>query len=291
MPRFIQQHSPPPHFCLLMMSSATVIVWSVPELARRLAGHSRYVTSVAFSPDNTRLASASDDKTILVRQAPFDQPPVTLGGPQGHREGIRGIAFSPDGRKLVSAGLDNRALLWDVQTGTVDGPPLVDGTFDVNAVAFNPNGREVATVGCWTPGCSESAVRLWDLADRSRPRLRLPGPSTGIWSVAYNRDGTLLGRGAWPAGAHPDRNDVGAGWTICGGDWPDDRRLAPDGGRVRHPFLAVWRADSASLAADRDLLGSSRLRTFSFSHSLGLGVRGSAVLVGVLSHRGTPVPR
>ncbi len=99
---------------------------------------------------------------------------------------------------------------------------------------------------------------------------------------------TLHAFGAWPAGAHPDRNDVGAGWTICGGDWPDDRRLAPDGGRVRHPFLAVWRADSASLAADRDLLGSSRLRTFSFSHSLGLGVllywSVSCLIAALLSH-------
>src|SRR5258707_9068222 len=122
-----------------------------------------------------------------------------------------------------------------------------------------------------------------DVIENGKARLcRRPGCGR-MW--------TLHAFGAWPAGAHPDRNDVGAGWTICGGDWPDGRRLAPDGGRVRHPFLAVWRADTASLAADRDLLGSSRLRTFPFSHSLGLGVRGSAVLVGLLSHRGTPVPR
>src|SRR6266487_5065755 len=102
---------------------------------------------------------------------------------------------------------------------------------------------------------------------------------------------TLHSSGAWPAGAHPDRNDRGAEGTICGADWPDGRRLAPDGGSVPHPLLATWREDSASLAPDCDLLGSSRVCAFPFSHSLGLGVRGSAVLVGVLSHRGTLAPR
>jgi len=101
----------------------------------------------------------------------------------------------------------------------------------------------------------------------------------------------LLPFGAWPAGAHPDRNDSGAGQAVFCADWPDGRRLAPDGGSVPYPLLAAWREGSATLAPYRDLLGSSRVRASPFSHSLGLGVRGSAVLVGVLSHGGTLVPR
>jgi hypothetical protein len=66
---------------------------------------------VAWSPDGTRLASASDDSTIRLWDAVAGSPFATL---QGHSDSVNAVAWSPDGRRLASASDDNSIRLWDV---------------------------------------------------------------------------------------------------------------------------------------------------------------------------------
>jgi WD40 repeat protein len=65
-----------------------------------LEGHSSQVRSVAFSHDSSKLASASDDRTVKVWDASSGACLQTL---EGHSSQVRSVAFSHDSSKLASA--------------------------------------------------------------------------------------------------------------------------------------------------------------------------------------------
>jgi WD40 repeat protein len=79
-----------------------------------LEGHSNYVNSVAFSHDSTRLASASDDRTVKIWDASSGACLQTL---KGHSDGISSVAFSRDSTRLASASYDRTVKIWDASSG------------------------------------------------------------------------------------------------------------------------------------------------------------------------------
>ena len=58
------------------------------------------VRSAAFSPDGTRVVTASIDETARVWDAATGKP---LGEPMRHEGGVDSAAFSPDGTRVVTA--------------------------------------------------------------------------------------------------------------------------------------------------------------------------------------------
>ena len=84
------------------------------ELLAVMTGHRNRVSSVAFSPDSTRLVSASLDQTVRVWEAASGKPVAVLQGHTGH---VTQVSFSPDGRRIVSASTDGTVRLWDPAGG------------------------------------------------------------------------------------------------------------------------------------------------------------------------------
>ncbi|MDE0298908.1 MAG: hypothetical protein OXN17_09770 [Candidatus Poribacteria bacterium] len=69
-----------------------------------LTGHTRFATSVAFSPDERTLASGSGDTTIRLWNA---RTGVHLRTLEGHTNSVTSVTFSPDGSILASGSVDS----------------------------------------------------------------------------------------------------------------------------------------------------------------------------------------
>jgi WD40 repeat protein len=78
---------------------------------RVLEGHTARVWSAAFSPDGTRVVTASDDHTARLWDAASGKELVTL---EGHTDTVLSAAFSPDGTRVVTASWDRTARTWRV---------------------------------------------------------------------------------------------------------------------------------------------------------------------------------
>ncbi|TMQ11442.1 MAG: hypothetical protein E6J90_34670, partial [Deltaproteobacteria bacterium] len=81
----------------------------VPALA-----HQNSVMSAAFSPDGTRVATASRDETARVWDAATGKP---VTSPLVHQGAVTSAAFSSDGTRVVTASEDKAARVFDATTG------------------------------------------------------------------------------------------------------------------------------------------------------------------------------
>ena len=108
------------------------------------------INAVAWSPDGTRLASASSDNTVHVWDAHTGS---LLHSYTGHSSSVLAVAWSPDGRRLASAS-SNTVHVWDAHRD-----PLLHSyaghSDSVNAVAWSPDGYRLAS------GADNGVVVVW----------------------------------------------------------------------------------------------------------------------------------
>ncbi|RYP50627.1 hypothetical protein DL768_003909 [Monosporascus sp. mg162] len=157
--------------------------WSL--CLQTLEGHGDSVTSVAFSPDSSRIASGSRDHTIKIWDAKSGKELRTL---ESHGDSVTSVAFSPDGSHIVSGSGDDTVKIWDAKSGK-EVRTLKGHGSSVISVAFSPDGSRIVS------GSSDGTLKIWDAKSGEDIRT-LKGHGGSVTSVAFSPNGSHIGSGS-----------------------------------------------------------------------------------------------
>lgn len=153
-----------------------------------IAGHTKKVLGVAFSPHGSTLASGGYDNIIHLWDVWTGKSKKTL---RGHTAGVSSVAFSPNGKILASGSWDDTVRLWDVSTGKHI-KTILTNHGGVCRVNFSPDGLIVASGGDFG---SDNTVRLWDIKT-GKHKTTLEGHTGTVMSVVFSPDGRTLASGS-----------------------------------------------------------------------------------------------
>jgi WD40 repeat protein/tRNA A-37 threonylcarbamoyl transferase component Bud32 len=185
-------------------SNGGVKVWETAtgKLVQSLAGHTEWISAVAYSPDGRFLASAGKEAGKEPKDLPAEVKvwePAT-GKLVGHLRSLARdsscLAFSPDGRYLASGSFgffDNQGrqlpggiTVWEWDGGTwKDKYTLKGHNGAVYNLAFAPDNRRLASAS------EDKEVKVWDLLTGAEV-LALKGNPEKAIGVTFSRDGRRL---------------------------------------------------------------------------------------------------
>jgi WD40 repeat protein/transcriptional regulator with XRE-family HTH domain len=150
-----------------------------------LAGHKAQVWSVAYSPDGTRLVTASQDHTAKVWDSATGKEMMTL---QGHTAPVNTVAYSADGTRIATGSDDHTAKIWDASSGaelfTITGHG--DAIFRVE---FSPDSLRVVTAG------ADKTARIWDVA--TGKLLTTVTHDDAVLDATFSPDGSKIATNSW----------------------------------------------------------------------------------------------
>ncbi len=139
------------------------------------------VLDALFSPDGTRVITASRDNTACI----WDASSGTLAGePLRHEDSVYCASFSPDGTRVVTTSADKTARIWDAASEDSIGEPLEYLRDTGWSASFSPDGTRVVTV-------SKNTARIWDAASGT-PLGEPLRHKDSVSSASFSPDGTRV---------------------------------------------------------------------------------------------------
>jgi hypothetical protein len=184
-------------------TSAIKMPTPVPTLGNTVVtfrGHQDTVNAVTWSPDSTRVASASDDQTIQVWDAITGGNKVVYGG---HLAKVTTVAWSPDGSRIASGDLNGTVQIWNPMNGNlfltyrfqavaavsshIGALQATSGGGDpgVYTVVWSPDGKSIAAA------MGSDLVRVFD-AKTGRTALTYSVPSGKVNALSWSHNGKYI---------------------------------------------------------------------------------------------------
>lgn len=146
-----------------------------------LRGHTGGIAQVSFSPDGTKILTASEDHTARIWDAHTGRlvlPPLK------HEDAILTAVYSSDGTRIATGSEDKTGRVWDAATGQPIGVPIQE-TDDIRALQFSPDGKRLAS------GADDSKARIWD-AQTGQPITPPIRYHESVFTVAFSPDGSRV---------------------------------------------------------------------------------------------------
>jgi WD40 repeat protein len=219
----------------------TIKIWEriSGELLKTLEGHSKGVTAVAWSPDQTKLqiVSGSMDKTLKVWDVRTGELLNTLRS-EGHHGGIRSVVWD-DSNRIVSGSWDETIKIWDGSTGHLL-TTLTGHSAAVLSVALSYGGDDKIASGSF-----DKTIKIWD-ASTSELLATLNGHLWAVNSVSWNRENTKIVSGSeddtikiWDAINHELLSTLSGHWdSVTSVAWSHDSRQVLSGSRDK--TIKIW---------------------------------------------------
>lgn len=165
---------------------AAVADW-YPRAARHvLVGHRQPITDVAFHPQFSLVASASEDATIKLWDWETGELEQTL---KGHTKPVQSVAFDHAGRYLATCASDLAVKLWDSCDAWRNIRTFYGHEHSVSCVRFLPGDRHLVSAS------RDKTLRVWETATGHCTRT-LRGHDDWVRAVDVAADGRLLASGA-----------------------------------------------------------------------------------------------
>ncbi len=163
------------------------VLQKLTPLEHTFTGHRGSILSLAFSPDNNLLASASKDATVRIWDLNTNKQ---IGKLKGHRKDVLSVAFSPNGKIIATASEDSTIIFWDAATFKSMGSSLKAHNFQVWSLAFSPNGKYLAS------GSYDTNIIIWNVETMAELG-RFTQHKKTVYSLAFSPDSKKLVSGSF----------------------------------------------------------------------------------------------